>query len=96
VSFVAELAQEKKPFFLYTAFNAPHWPIQAPEEAVEKYSKRYSAGWDALRKERHKKQLATGMVSAKWPMTPRDPRVPAWERIDTRNGRATEWQCMLQ
>src|SRR6202000_2622901 len=66
VSFVTELAQEKKPFFLYTAFNAPHWPIQAPEEAVEKYSKRYSAGWDALREERHKKQLAMGIVSTKW------------------------------
>jgi arylsulfatase A-like enzyme len=87
VSFVTELAEEKKPFFLYTAFNAPHWPIQAPEEVVEKYSKRYSAGWDALREVRHKKQLAMGIVSTKWSLTPRDPRVPAWGRIDDK-----EWE----
>jgi arylsulfatase A-like enzyme len=79
VSFVGELAQEKKPFFLYTAFNAPHWPIQAPEEEVQKYATRYAAGWDKLRTERHRKQLDMGLLPTKWPLTPRDPRVPAWE-----------------
>src|SRR6185312_1051855 len=86
-SFVTELAHEKKPFFLYTAFNAPHWPIQAPEELVQKYAKRYAAGWDALREERHKKQLGMGLVSSKWPLTPRDPRVPAWDKVDDK-----EWE----
>ena len=86
-SFVTELAQEKKPFFLYTAFNAPHWPIQAPEADVQKYAHRYAGGWDALREERHKKQLAMGLVSSKWPLTPRDPRVPAWDRADDK-----EWE----
>jgi len=79
-SYVEELAREKKPFFLYTAFNAPHWPIQAPEDLVEKYAHRYAAGWDALREERHKKQIAMGLVDAQWALTPRDPRVPAWEK----------------
>lgn len=77
--FVAELAGDKKPFFLYAAFNAPHWPIQAPEEDVQKYASRYRAGWDSLREERHRKQLAMGIVQAKWALTPRDPRVPAWQ-----------------
>lgn len=86
-SFVTELSHERKPFFLYTAFNAPHWPIQAPEEVVQKYAKRYAAGWDALREERHKKQLAMGLVSTKWPLTPRDPRVPAWDKAEDR-----EWE----
>ena len=76
--FVTKLAKEKKPFFLYTAFNAPHWPIQAPENLVQKYSHRYAGGWDQLREERHRKQLAMGVVDAKWALTPRDPRVPAW------------------
>ena len=84
-SFVTELADEKKPFFLYTAFNAPHWPIQAPEETVKKYAKRYEAGWDALREERHKKQLSMGLVSTQWPLTPRDPRVPAWDKVDNKD-----------
>ncbi len=78
---------EKKPFFLYTAFNAPHWPIQAPEEDVQKYADRYADGWDALREERHKKQLAMGLVHPKWALTPRDPRVPAWDKVDDK-----EWE----
>ena len=84
-SFVTDLAADKKPFFLYAAFNAPHWPIQAPEEVVQKYAHRYAAGWDALREERHKKQLAMGLVSPKWPITPRDPRVPAWDHADDKD-----------
>jgi arylsulfatase len=35
-TYVTELAAEKKPFFLYAAFNAPHWPIQAPADLVHK------------------------------------------------------------
>jgi arylsulfatase A-like enzyme len=85
--FVTELGQEKKPFFLYAAFNAPHWPIQAPEQDVQKYARLYASGWDALRKERHKKQIAMGLVSSKWQLTPRDPRVPAWENVDHK-----EWE----
>ena len=29
---------KEKPFFLYVAYNAPHAPLQAPKEAIEKYS----------------------------------------------------------
>lgn len=36
VSFVQERREE--PFFLYLAYNAPHTPLQAPEELVDKYS----------------------------------------------------------
>lgn len=86
-AYVDELAKDKKPFFLYTAFNAPHWPIQAPEELIQKYANRYASGWDALREERHRKQLAMGIVDAKWALSPRDPRVPAWKDANDR-----EWE----
>ncbi|WP_395740091.1 sulfatase [Prosthecobacter sp.] len=35
-----ERAKEKKPFFLYLAFNAPHFPIEPPEEWVAKVKAR--------------------------------------------------------
>ncbi|MBS1814464.1 MAG: arylsulfatase [Acidobacteria bacterium] len=80
VNYIDELAKGKDPFFLYCAFNAPHWPIQAPEHTIEKYAKRYAEGWDRLREERHKRQIEKGIVDARWELTPRDPRVPAWEK----------------
>ena len=34
------------------AYNAPHYPLQAPEQDVRKYDGRYDKGWDQLRRER--------------------------------------------
>lgn len=79
VRYIEDAAHAQKPFFLYAAFTAGHWPLMAPEETIAKYKDRYAEGWDKLRKERHEKQLAAGLVKEQWGITPRDPRVPAWE-----------------
>lgn len=50
-----------KPFFAYLAFSAPHWPLQAPREVIEKYKGRYDAGYDALREQRLKRQAELGL-----------------------------------
>ncbi|NWF83460.1 MAG: arylsulfatase [Bryobacteraceae bacterium] len=75
------------PFFLYTAFTAPHWPMHAIEADIAKYKGRYKDGWDALRLERHRRMIEMGIVDKAWPLTPRDPRVPAWSDAPHR-----EWQ----
>jgi arylsulfatase A-like enzyme len=79
VRFIVDAAQEHKPFFLYAAFTAGHWPLMAPEETIAKYKGRYAGGWDALRASRHAKQLSMGLVRPEWGITARDQRVPAWE-----------------
>ncbi len=78
-SYIDEFAKDHKPFFLYTAFTAPHWPLQVPEADITRYKDRYKGGWDELRRTRHERQLAMGIVDAKWGITDRDPRVPPWE-----------------
>jgi arylsulfatase len=45
-------SDDDRPFFAYLPFQAPHWPLQAPDESVVKYRGRYDAGPDALREER--------------------------------------------
>lgn len=72
---------EEKPFFLYLAYTAPHWPIQAHEEDIAKYRGKYQAGWDALRRQRYEKQKKIGLIDPKWPLSPRDPKVPAWDAL---------------
>jgi arylsulfatase len=67
-----------RPFFLYTAFTAPHWPLHAPAEAVAAQRGRFDAGWDALRAERHRRMVEMGLVDKRWRLSPRDPEVPAW------------------
>jgi arylsulfatase len=70
-----------RPFFLYVAFTAPHWPLQAPESEIAKYRPRYLAGWDVIRTKRYQRQLELGVIDKAWKLSPRDPRVPDWSTV---------------
>lgn len=71
-----------EPFFLYTAYTAPHWPLHAHEEDIAKYAGRFDAGWDQLREERLERMRNLGLLDRSWPLTPRDPTQPPWNEAD--------------
>jgi len=79
LKFVDEAIAQKKPFFLYIAQGAVHFPLRAPADVIAKYRGKYMKGWDALRRERHARQIEMGIVDAAWPLTPRPEESPAWE-----------------
>jgi len=81
IKFLNEAAKRKQPFFLYIAYNAPHYPLQAPREEVEKYLGKYMIGWDRLRVLRHQRQLAMGLFARPWKLSPRPADVPAWDSL---------------
>lgn len=81
ISFIEEQNKTPKPFFLYLAFNAPHWPLQAFEEDIAKYKGRYSIGWDSLRAERLQRQKTIGIANPKQSIAERDPDVTPWENV---------------
>jgi len=54
-----------QPFFLYLAFNAPHFPLHALPEDIARYRDRYLAGWDVIREQRWKRMRAAGIVDCK-------------------------------
>lgn len=56
--------EKEKPFFGYLAFTAPHWPLQAPRETVEKYKGFYDDGPEALRERRLRSMIEKGVVPA--------------------------------
>ncbi len=80
-----------QPFFMYVAHTAPHWPMHARPEDIAKYHGRYSKGWDALRKERHARQIKMGLVKEDWELSPRDARSKAWKDADLK---PWEQRCM--
>ena len=84
--FITE-ADADKPLFLYTAHVAPHWPLHALPEDIEKYKDVYRAGWDDIRKQRRARMDEMGLIDPDWKLTERDPRVSAWE--DTEH---QEWE----
>ena len=81
IRFLDEAARSDKPFFLYVAFNAPHYPLQAPEEDVMKYRGKYRIGWDEVRAARYERQLEMGLVEPRWKPSPRPGHVPDWESL---------------
>lgn len=87
VNSLQAVAKEGKPFFHYVAYTAPHWPMQAPAEEIEKYKHLYRKGWDATREQRYAKQLELGVVDGRWGDSDRDSEVIPWEDAVDR-----EWQ----
>ena len=81
IKFIDEARAAKKPFFLYLAYNAPHFPLQAPQEEIAKFRGKYKIGWDKLRQERHARQIELGIVDKAWPLSPRPPEVQAWDDV---------------
>lgn len=71
----------KKPFFLYLAFNAPHYPLHARPADIEKFTGKFRAGWDKLREERFARQQKLGIFDASMQLTPRDESVRAWDKL---------------
>ncbi|HUT94376.1 MAG TPA: sulfatase-like hydrolase/transferase, partial [Thermoguttaceae bacterium] len=78
--FIAEAAAGEKPFFLYVAHYAPHWPLHAKPDDMAKYREVYrNLGWDEARSGRYGRLVEAGLIGAGSRLSPRDPRVPAWE-----------------
>ena len=78
--FIAEAAAGDKPFFLYVAHYAPHWPLHAKLKDMAKYRDLYrELGWDEARRRRHSRLVDLGLISSETRLSPRDARVPPWE-----------------
>jgi arylsulfatase len=86
VEMIEDAAQERKPFFLYLAYTAPHWPLHAPPEDIAAYEGRYRRdGWDGVRAHRHETMKSMGILNPKWDISPRDPAALAWEDAPDRD-----------
>ena len=82
MEFVEEaVTKTRKPFFLYLAHIAPHWPLQAKPEDIAKYRGRYNVGWDAVREHRFQRQKTMGLVPRDAKLSTRDPQARAWSDV---------------
>jgi len=74
IKYLAEHAAKyrSQPFFLYIAFNAPHFPLHALPEDIARYRGRYREGWEAVRADRWKRIQGMGLVSGRLPDVERE------------------------
>jgi len=70
-----------KPFFAYLAYTAPHDPLHAPKEYIDKYKGMYDKGWDVLREERLQALKDLGIVPKEAKPFLRLPWIKAWDKM---------------
>lgn len=78
-NYIRNFSKTGKPFFLYVAHTAPHWPLHALPEDIRKYENVYKKGWDKIREERHKKLIKEGIISAQTVLSERWKNHRSWE-----------------
>lgn len=90
-----ELAREtpEKPWFLYLAYHAPHFPLHAPKDEIDKYADRFLEGWDVLREERLERMIKQGIVSDSTLLTPRS---QFWNYGETEHGTNPAWDTLSE
>jgi len=89
LDFLDDTAKKDKPFFLYVAYNAPHYPLHALPEDIAKYKGKYMKGWDKVRRERYARLIELGLIDRKWKMSARGQDkhksfsdIPPWEQVE--------------
>ncbi len=82
LDYLDEYQHEDRPFLLYVAYTAPHYPLHASPEDIAKYRGRYAAvGWDKLREQRFGRQQSLGILPEGAQLSPRDPDLPSWDSV---------------
>ncbi len=90
VRFISDHAKSKaeRPFFMYVAYTAAHWPMQAPEEAVARYKGWYDRGYEPVRRRRFERMRQMGLIDPAWELTP---QAGDWDNFEHK---AWEARCM--
>lgn len=76
-------ADKSKPFFAYLAYTAPHWPLQVPEEEINKYQGKYDMGYDSLRIIRFLSQKKLGLLPANATLPPKNDSIKLWTSLSS-------------
>lgn len=77
-----------KPFFMYVAYTAAHWPMHALPGDIEKYKGKYDAGYGDIRESRLARMKELGVVRSDIQLSP---QAEQWESVQH-----VEWErrCM--
>ena len=70
-----------KPFFMYWASGCLHGPHHVMKEWADRYAGKFDDGWDAYRERVFHRAKESGWLPPETELTPRDPRMPAWDEI---------------
>ncbi len=90
VRFIAEHREQfgNRPFFMYVAHTAPHWPMHALPQDIAKYRGKYDGGYEPIRRARFERAKELGLIDPAWRLSP---QAETWDTVDNV---AWETRCM--
>ncbi len=77
-----QYAAADEPFFLHICYTAPHYPLHASPEDIERYRGKYLMGWEQLRKDRYQRMIRMGLVDPGWKLSDTDSAAYDWQTAD--------------
>ncbi|MHC5003162.1 MAG: arylsulfatase [Planctomycetota bacterium] len=82
IEFIGQAREQGRPFLAFAAYTSPHWPLQVPDEYLDRYAGRYDQGYDRLREQRFESLKAAGIIPPDSSLPPRNPAITPWEQLD--------------
>jgi arylsulfatase len=79
IDLIDQFSKDDKPFFMYVAHTAPHWPLHARPEDIAKYKGKYSEGWDVLRLKRYQRMIGLKLIDPATCSLPPNSSGKTWE-----------------
>lgn len=81
IEFIDADRENGQPFFAYAAYTSPHWPLQVPDEYLDRYAGRYDDGYDVLRERNFEALKAAGILVDNHELPPRNEAVKPWAEL---------------
>ena len=90
VKFVNTHSKEQpgKPFFMYLAYTAAHWPMQARPADIARYQGKYDGGYTPIRQARFARMQQLGLLDRAWALSP---QWGDWSKVERKDWEA---RCM--
>jgi len=81
IEFIDTAQGDGRPFFALAAYTSPHWPLQVPDDELDRYAGQYDAGYDALRERRFASLKAAGIIPSSRALPPRLDTITPWVEL---------------
>ncbi|HEY5622345.1 MAG TPA: sulfatase-like hydrolase/transferase [Gammaproteobacteria bacterium] len=78
-----------RPWFAFVPYTTPHWPLQLPDDWLDRNAGRYDAGYDALREDRFARASELGVIPPGGRLASFRPVAPAWSSLSEDQRRRT-------
>jgi arylsulfatase len=72
---------DEQPFLAYLSFTAGHWPLQVPDDWLDRYVDDYEEGWQKIREARFNRQKDLGVIPAHARLSKGHPSVQDWDKL---------------